>query len=845
MMSLRALGNLGTGGAAAKAASSYYKHDSADYYIKDAHEEQDGSWIGEGAEALGLTQSTTREELQLAFAGYLAGQKVQNAGSLKRQMGWDFTYSAPKSVSVAWGSAAPEDRRVIQEAHLAATKAAFHYLEAHATTRRGYAGTKKEAAGLAAAVFTHYTSREGDPQLHSHVVVPNFCVRKDGSVGTLESQSFYSMKMAAGALYQAELSYRMRGLGYEIENAEKGTFRLKSSKRELETLLSKRDQMIDRVADEQQIRSYAGTRGIVLATRPAKEYSTFEERQAAWIEETREAGLKFGVEPGLQNEHIILQSPEILVDNASTLIHNESSVFEKKDMVREVARGSFGQYDAVGVLNIVDNAVRSPLVTYLGKHKSGMDIYSTPAMIALEATMMNNVKTLLLKRGFAVSVDATLKSHPYLSEEQKQALMTATQEGSIAVIQGRAGAGKTTTLKALAEAYGAAGLEVQGIALSGQAAQNLEKETGIISRTIASWELGQSLSPNTVLVLDEAGMVGSKQMNSILEQARDAGAKVILVGDEHQLQPIDAGGSLHAIDQEILKIRPEASSQIATIRRQRHEWMRDAVQKAAGGDIQGALDNFRQHDTIRYYRDPATARTDLVDAYLEKNAERPLDALILSHRKGEATLLNEEIRARLQEAGVVKKDHLTVNNGKRKIRVAKGDTLLMTQNDYNFDVRNGQRGVVVDITPGPAATVTVQLQDGGKRQLPIKEYKDIDYGWAVTTHKSQGATVENAYVIGHTKESMASRQATYVQLSRAREETKIYAIDGEVSIERKGVKVHKTGQERITTADEIEKVHNDFAKSWSRDFAKGTTLDYSKENNLQDINKDKDIQLEH
>src|ERR1017187_5135725 len=168
MMSLRALGNLGTGAAAAKAASTYYKHDSADYYIKDTHEEQDGSWIGEGSESLGLTQATTREELQLAFAGYLAGQKVQNSGSQKRQMGWDFTYSAPKSVSVAWGSAPPEERQAIQKAHLAATKIAFQYLEDHATTRRGFAGMKKEAAGLAAALFTHYTSREGDPQLHSH-----------------------------------------------------------------------------------------------------------------------------------------------------------------------------------------------------------------------------------------------------------------------------------------------------------------------------------------------------------------------------------------------------------------------------------------------------------------------------------------------------------------------------------------------------------------------------------------------------------------------------------------------------------------------------------------------------
>jgi len=150
MMSIRALGNLGKSGADAKGAAHYYSERSADYYVEGAsgetkkteREESQGQWIGRGAEKLGLTEPPTRDELQLALAGHLGGRQVQNAGRENRQMGWDLTFSAPKSVSIAWGFAEPEHRREILGAHQAATKAAFDYIESNTTTRRGYAGLR-------------------------------------------------------------------------------------------------------------------------------------------------------------------------------------------------------------------------------------------------------------------------------------------------------------------------------------------------------------------------------------------------------------------------------------------------------------------------------------------------------------------------------------------------------------------------------------------------------------------------------------------------------------------------------------------------------------------------------
>ena len=181
MMSLRGLGNLSTGGSAAKLAATYYQEHSADYYVEDL--DHQGVWMGQGAEDLGLEGAVGREQFQLSLAGYVEGRKVQNAGRENRQIGWDLTFSAPKSVSIVWAGAEAQHKHEIEQAHQRATEVAFEYLEANTIAKRGKNGTIHEEARLVASRFNHYTSREGDPQVHSHVVVSNFSVHKDGTVG--------------------------------------------------------------------------------------------------------------------------------------------------------------------------------------------------------------------------------------------------------------------------------------------------------------------------------------------------------------------------------------------------------------------------------------------------------------------------------------------------------------------------------------------------------------------------------------------------------------------------------------------------------------------------------------
>ena len=816
MMSLRALGNLSGGGAAAKLAATYYQEHSADYYVEDL--DHQGVWMGRGSEDLGLEGAVDRKDFQLGLAGYVGGEEVQNAGKENRQMGWDLTFSAPKSVSIAWVGAKARHRQEIELAHQKAVETAFDYLEGHTTTRRGQGGAIHEYANLVAARFNHYTSRQGDPQLHSHVVVTNFSVRQDGTVGTLDSRNFYNHKMAAGALYQVELAWEMKKLGYEIEEGAKGTFRLKDVSIETEKLFSKRDQEIDKLAKEYGINSYAGTRGIVLATRPDKEKTSLVEREEAWGKEAREAGLDFNIE---QKEGILKTSKtnhEILSQAGEKLTAQEST-FEEKELLRETARASLGERSAEDVLKLIPTAQDKGYVIGLEE-----GILTTPSMLKIEQGIMDRVERMVKREQYGVDSSQAIErgirgenGNFNFSEEQKNAIETATAESGIAVIQGRAGVGKSTMLSAVRETYEEAGYKVQGIALAGVAAQNLQKESGIESKTIASWLSRPALDEKTVVIIDEAGMVGSKQMGEILEKVYAREAKLILVGDERQLQPIAAGGILHAIDEKIIKIAPEYSSVVEDIKRQRDGWMKEVVKSAAQGHTNEAIEVLDQHKKICVYQDAAQARSELVDDYIDKNAQDYSKGIVITNRAYDAQTINEEIRSKLKEQGVVGEKGIEFDNGQRTIEIAKGDRVIFTRNDYDLDVRNGQRGMIERVHKDN--TVDVTLDNGEKREVNLQEYNHLDYGWASTTYKAQGATVERATVFGYSKESMTSQQNTYVQISRAREETKLYVVAGERGLEREGL------LEKLEKTERLE-VLNEMKKSWGIDASKGTTLDH-------------------
>jgi len=817
MMSLRGLGNLSSGSGAAKLAATYYQEHSADYYVEDL--DHQGQWIGQGAEALGLHGAIERDEFQLSLAGYVAGHEVKNAGKENRQMGWDLTFSAPKSVSIVWAGAEAQHKQEIEQAHQRAVEGAFAYLEANAFTRRGQGGAIHEEAKLVASRFNHYTSREGDPQVHSHVVVSNFSVRNDGTVGTIDSRTFYENKMAAGALYQVELAWQMQKLGYEIEHGIKGTFRLSDVSKDAEQLFSKRDKQIDDLAQERGIKSYAGTRGIVLATRANKVNCDLLEREETWGREAREHSVHLNIERE-RGTLVPIKSDDQILTQASQILTFGHSTFKENSLLRETALASFGARSGEEVRELVKEAQGRGYIVSL---KNGL--LTTPDMVNIEMGIMDRVERMVSQKGYFVdsnrsikeSFDAGKGKFPF-SEEQQIAINTATDSSALAVIQGRAGVGKSTMLAAVRESYEREGFKVQGIALAGVAAQNLQKESGIESQTIASWLPHTELDNKTVVIIDEAGMVGSKQMADVMQKVEEQKAKLVLVGDERQLQPIAAGGILHAIDRHVAKITPQYSTAVEDIKRQREDWMKDVVKLAAQGKTGEALEALDQKNKINIYQNSSEARKAIVDEYIKENKNDFSKGIILTNIKHDADKINMEIREKLKSLGIVDSMNPVIcDNGTREIGLAKGDRIMLTRNDYKLDVRNGQRATVE--SADPFGLVDVRLDGGEYRRINVAAYNHIEYGWASTTHKAQGMTVERTSVYGFASESMASQQATYVQISRAREETKLHIVAGERGVEREGMSVKMEPQQRTEALQQMK-------KSWSHDAAKDTTLEY-------------------
>ncbi len=264
-----------------------------DYYTESGRTA--GRWLGSGAAELHLAgdvQSQAFDRLAAGFHPEMDAALVQRAGEYHRP-GWDLTFSAPKSVSVVWGIAEEKQREAIERAHTQAVERTLAFAEQQQlfVARRGHNGVQRESARPIIATYLHGTSREADPQLHTHAFVLNVAARDDGSYGTLETKPLYEWKMALGAAYRAELAHELRTLGYETAPDSKGNFRITQVPRDLERHFSKRRAQIEAVMTERGTSSAKAAEVAALNTRKAKGSPTATTLRATW----RAESLAFGV----------------------------------------------------------------------------------------------------------------------------------------------------------------------------------------------------------------------------------------------------------------------------------------------------------------------------------------------------------------------------------------------------------------------------------------------------------------------------------------------------------------------------------------------------------------------
>ena len=472
-----------------------------------------------------------------------------------------------------------------------------------------------------------------------------------------------------------------------------------------------------------------------------------------------------------ENTRRILRNPAIVLD----LITREKSVFDSQDIAKVLYRyvddpAVFQQLMLKIILNPDVLRLQRDSIDFATGEKMPAR-YSTRTMIRLESTMARQALLLSGKETHAVSkaeLAATFRRHERLSEEQKAAIERIAGPARIAAVVGRAGAGKTTMMKAVREAWELAGYRVVGGALAGKAAEGLEKEAGIVSRTLASWELrwdrGRDvLDSKTVFVMDEAGMVASKQMAGFVDAVVRAGAKIVLVGDPEQLQPIEAGAAFRAIVDRI------GYAELETIYRQREDWMRKASLDLARGNVEKALAAYDANVRIMGERLKADAVERLI-ADWNHDYDQTKTLLILAHLRRDVRTMNIMAREKLVERGIVGEGHsFKTADGIRQFDV--GDQIVFLKNEGSLGVKNGMIGHVVEALPNRVVAV---VGDGDQRRQVVVEqrfYNNLDHGYATTIHKSQGATVDRVKVLASLS---LDRHLTYVAMTRHREDLQLY-----------------------------------------------------------------------
>lgn len=466
-----------------------------------------------------------------------------------------------------------------------------------------------------------------------------------------------------------------------------------------------------------------------------------------------------------RNGERLLRNPVAALE---ALTHTQET-FTRHDLARFVFRHTDGR-DQFG--RLYARILASPELVSLGADERGRERFTSRDLIRAQEAMLRASDRLESRSHHAITersgraARAEMAVVGQLGDEQVLAVAHVLSAGCLAAVVGYAGTGKSTALGVARAAWEAEGYRVVGAALSGIAAENLEKGSGIQSRTLASLEYAWArdrdhLTRNDVLVIDEAGMVGTRQMRRILEAAERGGTKVVVVGDPEQLQAIEAGAPFRQL------VERHGAMEITEVRRQRDDWQRAATRELATGRTQAAIARYDAAGAVHGHDTRDEARRALVADWMADRVHVPAASqMLLAYTRADVAELNRLAREALRVAGKLGPDQ-AVETATGEHAFAVGDRVMFLRNERSLGVKNGTLGT---LTALGRSAIEVRLDDGRNLRFNRKEYADLAHGYAATIHKMQGATVDRAYVLASRH---MDRHAAYVAMSRHRDATKL------------------------------------------------------------------------
>jgi conjugative relaxase-like TrwC/TraI family protein len=773
-----------------------------DYYSGEG--EAPGKWIGDAARDLGLEGEVGEDELVAMLTGHnpvdgeplLSMRGVRGEGPVP---GFDLTFSAPKSVSLLWGLGGPVAALEALTAHREALGAALDYLQREACwTRRGAGGREfVKGSGFLAAAYRHRSSRNGDPQLHTHVLIANAAQGPDGRWTRLYHPAIYDHATTASYIYEAHLRHELtQRLGVEWQLVRKGIAEIEGFADEhLRAFSTRRAEILEAAGPDASARSMQVA---TLATRKPKESDIGRgELLERWRKRAQEIGLdretiertfhaELRVEPGAAEARTVSTWQ---VDRA---VSAAASHFDRRDAIQAVAGLLPEGAPGPEVERIADAYLASEAVIRIAASAKGPR-YTTRRIWELEREALAAVKR-MRGQGPApageLAAARVIQARPTLKEDQREMVRRLlTNPEGVAVVIGEAGTGKTFATVAAAQGWAQAGIELRAAAPTWRAA-NVLRDEGLPGTSLASLlaelhraehEGAGGLAQGSVLLIDEAGMVDSATLARLVSHAERAEAKLVLLGDPEQLGEIEAGGLFRAVADRSDPIY------LDEVIRHEHELDREAAKRIREGEGREALALYRSAERVTISPDAAARREAMVSDWQEA-FDRGEDAVMIAKRNAEVAKLNALARELRRQEGRLGAQEIEVGEAS----FAAGDQVITRVNDRRAEIFNRERWRVAEVE-AEQRKVVLEAIDRARRVEVGAEYlagtnphagaPALEHAYAVTTYSAQGSTVDRAFVMA---DPSMDKQELYVAASRARGETRLYATP-EVQVNREEI----------------------------------------------------------
>ena len=646
-----------------------------------------GEWQGQLAESFGLKGAVTEAQFaELAEGRHpetgeqlvrhrFAQEKTDTDGktetmAVEHRAGWDATFSAPKSVSLT--ALVGGDERV-RTAHREAVTIALTELERYTQARIGGNHAAETTSKFAAAKFEHDTARPVDgysaPQLHTHVVIFNVTEQADGSTRALQPNSYFQSQQFATAVYQTELTYRLRALGYEIEAGRSGAPEIKGYSQQYLDASSPRSKQIRDHLDKHGV---SGAEAAEIAA-----HTTRDTKQMLTREETLEAHKQLAAQYGNQADRVIAEAQSRVQNEAQTIdpqgLHRQArarqavtyardmnfereAVVDERQLMRDALRRGMGETTYADIRTEFERRRGEGEFLQAGraKHDSARR-FTTPAMIAIErenvAVMragQNTVEPIVLDKQAAVQA----QSRSFFNASQRTVVQEVlTSRDRVHGLQGFAGTGKTSTLEVIREGAQLSGYAVEGFAPTGRAARQL-RDAGVSADTLqgflarGSRQQKDDFASRHLYLLDESSLASTRQVNAFLKKIGPED-RVLVIGDTRQHQSVEAGRAFEQLQEAGLR-----TAKLDTIVRQKDPGLLAVVQHLAVGQTREGVQLLGDQSRII---EIATAK-ERIQAIAKDYAASPDKTLIVSPDNASRRAINEAVRVELQTAGIVSKD---------------------------------------------------------------------------------------------------------------------------------------------------------------------------------------------